>query len=433
MKKKILHIALTFFAGFMVTMGSVQAVSAENQDADSLFVVELINLIRMDPVSYAAGLGYDGEALLAERPWLAELVENKLPLLSLSDSLNAKAALVNNADFIEPLPQSVMADDYARTGEVSGVVSFYNFMDPKNAVRIVVNSQFKRELDSAFQGQRCILSADLDLAGAAFEAGRTVVGNEVDNAYYVTALLGSSLLKSQRQILNLINQIRANPLAVNGDLSVVLNNNQGGYRPLFFNEVLSRFVKTEFVDTDYYAVHAENFGYQGDGLGKRSSIDVFSKTSPDEMVLGIFSSLVANEARDFKMGSVMFGTYYNEVGVNLAISSGTEFDYARLTLIAGLGETDNPGYSRIYGLVHVDGDLNDTYTPGEGAKKRIVSIYDQETLVPAGTAVTDNTGHFSVTLLSNRNYIVQTITGESPAVTDIFLDRDRFLVLKTDR
>ncbi|MBU0973236.1 MAG: hypothetical protein KKC20_21515 [Proteobacteria bacterium] len=430
MKKKIINIGMSFGLGIILFLVPMQTVSAGESNANGLFIVELINWIRLDPVSYAVGLGYDRETLLSERPWLGELLENKLPLLNISEFLNTKAIVLNDPVSAAAVPVAAQSDDFARTGEVSGAVSFYNFMDPKTAIRIVVDSQFKSELAHGFQGQRCILSSELDLAGAAFKAGVSVIKKAYGNAYYITAALGSSLLKSQRQILNMINQIRANPSGAKDYLSFSLDAFSGEYSPLFFDGVLADFVKTEYVDTDYYAIHAKNFGYDGYGVSRSSAIEVFPKTSADAMAYWIFSSLVLKEAKGLIASRVVFGRYFNQAGLNVQFVNGAVWDYARLTLVAGLGENKNPGYSRIYGLVHSDPDQNNVYTPGEGAENRIVSIFDQQTFALAGTAVTDNTGHFSVALVSDRGYIVQVGSGESLVGRDVFLDKDLFFALK---
>jgi len=414
----------------MLFLVPMQTVSAGASNANSLYIIELINWIRLDPASYAVSLGYDRETLLSERPWLKALLENKLPMMNISEFLNTKAIILNDPVVDSAVPVPSLSDDFARTGEVSGAVTFSNFMDPKTAIRIVVDSQLKNELTHGFLGQRCILSSELDMAGAAFEAGVSLNKNVCGNAYYVTAALGSSLLKSQRQILNMINQVRANPSGAKGYLPFSLDDFTGEYPPLFFDGVMAAFVKTEYVDTEYYAIHAKNFGYEGYGVSRSSAIEVFPKTDVNTMISWIFTSLVLKEAKGLMPSNVVFGRHLNQAGLNLQFVNGAVWGYARLSLIAGLGENKKPGYSRIYGLVHSDADLNNVYTPGEGAENRIVTIYNQHTFTVAETAVTDNTGHFSASLLSNRGYLVVVGSGGNLVGRDIFLDKDQFFEIK---
>lgn len=430
MKKRIVNICVCL--GFLIFLGPVQTASAAELDANSRFVIELINWIRLDPITYAESLGYNRDALIEERPWLADLLENQLPMLNIASDLDAKAALLNAAGYTGEIPEPGILQDYARTGEISGVVSFNNFMDPKSAIRVVVNNRFKSELADDFTGQRCILSADLNLAGAAFEAGARAQAS--GNIYSVTAALGSSLLKSQRQILNLINQVRANPYGAGAYLFFNLGGHFGESPPLFFNGMLGKFVKTDYVNSEYYALHAKNFGYDGYGLNRSSAIEVFPKTNVDSLVFWIFSSLVLNEAKGLTAGNVMFGQYFNEAGIGLQVANGTSYDYARLTLVTGLGNTTKPGYSRIYGLVYADGNLNGAYTPGEGVKNRLLILYDRQAFAKIGTAITDNTGYFSATLPSHRDYIIQTGSEENLVGKDIYLGNgDGFFDLRLDK
>ncbi|MBC2704945.1 hypothetical protein [Desulfobacula sp.] len=437
MKKRLhaaLNIAMVICLAAILSMASVKPVKADAPNENSLFIIELINWIRMDPLSYAQGLGYNRELLLESLPWLGDFTETRLPLLTITEFLNKKAAHLNTTIPGQTAPEPLFFEDYARTSEITGVLSFDNFMDPETAVRVVINNRFKRELDAEFKGQRCILNKEFDLAGSSFKAGNLAAESLAGNAYFLTAAFGSSVLKSQRQILNLINQVRANPYRAQSWLSFNLDAFLGQqYNPLFLNDVLQKFVTTDFMDTQYYAIHAKNFGYNGYDVNQSSIIEVFPRTDVNTLVSWIFSSLILNEVKGLPDTSVVFGPDYTDVGIDLLFVHGLDRSYGRLALIAGDGirGNENSEVSKIYGLVYADTNLDGAYTPGEGVGNRIISIYDRYTFVKVGTALTDNTGHFSAPLLSNKTYIIQTGSGETLAGRDIFLgDTDLFFDLK---
>ena len=99
------------------------------------------------------------------------------------------------ADEMDTAPEPLYFEDYARTGEITGVISFNHFMDPKTAVRIIINNQFKRELYAGFEGQRWILNKEINLVGASLKAGNIALESFSGNAYFLSTTFGSSLLK----------------------------------------------------------------------------------------------------------------------------------------------------------------------------------------------------------------------------------------------
>ncbi len=88
-------VAICLAAALSIT--SVQRARADDLDKNSLFIIELINWIRLDPLSYAEGLGYSRESLIEDLPWLMDFTENKLPLLNITEFLNKKASFLNNS------------------------------------------------------------------------------------------------------------------------------------------------------------------------------------------------------------------------------------------------------------------------------------------------------------------------------------------------
>jgi len=424
MEKMPINLLLTFCLVVLFFLTSSLRATAASPDTISRFTIELINRIRLDPVGYAEDMGYKRDMVLREGPWLAALLDTKLPLLEVSADLNARAAALNYPILGKDVSEQMtfLANDYARTGDFGGVVALYDFMDTETAIRVVVDNQFKSELDVDFQGQRCILSSELNLAGVAVEEGTRSAGKVSENAWYITVTLGSSLLKSRRQVLNLINQVRSNPLGAAAYLSFNLAFNLDVFpmelAPLFFGDGAHAFAENGSADLDNPAVH------------KSSAVEVFPKADVNTKISWIFSSLVLNEIKGGVEADAIFSENVNEAWIDLMLVNGIFRDHARLTLITGSGENKKQGYSRLYGLVYVDENLNGVYTPGEGMRAYGISIYDPETTARVWTTVTDNTGHFSAILLTNKPYIVRTGYQQSLAEKEIFLEKDHFYILE---
>ena len=415
-----------------LVLGMIAPVNAaDGMDADELFAVELINWIRLDPVTYARALGYDPHVLLADPPWLSGAAAGPFPALAITENLilraeqeNTYLSGVKEAD--EDLP--AFETDYARTGEITGTVSSIHFIEPRRAVRIVIDNQLKRELDPGFTGQRSILNSQLDLAGVSLTAGGSLQAPIFGSRYEVAIAMGSSTLKKQRQILNLINQLRANPATYR----IVLGfpGRKEAYTPLFFNSTLQAFVKTPFVDTDNFVIHAKNFEYSGLGLSKASAIKTFPKISQDMAVNGVFLSWMISELRQGSSSSVLFGGNYNDAGINFVYVNGNTNDHIKFTIVAGLNESESSGFSRVYGLVYADLNFNTAYTPGEGRAGRVVSIHDPVTFASLGTVITDNAGSFTASLPSGKRYLFITGEGETAVAKEAVVNSDIFLSLQ---
>lgn len=424
MEKMPINVLLTLCLVVLFFLMSFQWATAAGPDTSSRFAIELINQIRLDPVGYAEDIGYKREMILKERPWLAVLLETKLPVLEVSADLNARAAELNSPvlgnDVLEQKP--FLANDYARTGGFGGVVASCDFMDAETAIRVVVDNQFKSELDADFQGQRCLLNSELNLVGVAVEEGIGIAGKVSENACYITVTLGSFLLKSRRQVLNLINQVRANPSGAAAYQSFNLAFNLDVFpmelAPVFFGEGGQAFSENGSADLDNHDVH------------KSSVIEVFPKADVNTKIFWIFSSLVLNEIKGGVEADAIFSENVNEAWIDLMLVNGITSDHARLTLITGSEENEKQGYSKLYGLVYADENVDGVYTPGEGMGAYGISIYDPETRARVWTTVTDNTGHFSAILLTNKTYIVQAGYQQILAEKEIFLEKDNFCILE---
>ena len=409
------------------------------------YIIERTNNIRLDPLSRAEDLGYDRQALLESLPWLNEFIEKDVELLTADEFLILRAEVQNSPDILEsdllqPNPEILPGNDYAYTGETEATVSFSNFMDMETALQIVIDNLFEQELDPEFEGQRYILSSDFDLAGASLKGGATWDQTGKKNSYFITICFGSSLLKSEVQVLNMINQVRAEPRKANNyilfNLNSLIQENfdvihafLGTYKPLFLDKTLQKYGTLFINTTTDYLSQALAYGYTGVEVDKSSTIEIFPKTDSNSFAIWIFSSLILDELKAYPEKKVVFNPDFNEAGVAVLFVNGAVYDSAKLTLIAGNKIEEDSSYSKIYGLIYNDIDENGVYTPGEGAAGRTVVVYDKEIFEKVETAITDNAGHFSISLLNQKEYIIETGTGETKAGKDIYLDMDQFFEL----
>ena len=399
------------------------------------YIIERINNIRLDPLSYAEGLGYDSRVLPDTLPFLNEFIGKDTELLKADEFLILKADAQNSSDPLEPDPDVLPGNDYAYTGETEATVSFPNFMDMETALQIVVDNLFEQELDPEFEGQKYILSSDFDLAGAACRGGSTWDMTGLKNSYFITICFGSSLLKSEVQILNMINQVRAEPSKINNyilfSLSSLISENFNAvhaffetYQPLFIDKTLQKY-GTVFNNADQdYLSQALAYGYTGVEVDKSSTIEIFPKTDPNSFAIRIFSSLILDELESYPEKKVVFNPDFNDAGIAVSYINGVTYDLAELTVTAGNTIEEDSSCSKIYGLIYNDIDGNGVYGPGEGAAGQTVVVYDKETFEKVKTAITDNAGHFSISLLNQKEYIIETETGETKAGKDIYLDLD---------
>jgi hypothetical protein len=98
----------------------------------------------------------------------------------------------------------------------------------------------------------------------------------------------------------------------------------------------------------------------------------------------------------------------------------------------GADETlPDPETVRIYGLVFFDQDGDDLYAPGEELAKEIVNVYPltgepgqmtENASEPAYQVITDNAGHFSLSLESGRYWVFETWKQEQVSRQSIYID-----------
>jgi len=194
---------------------------------------ELINQARENPLAMARLLGMNPEKILAGLPDMGDILMNGLSPLALSADLRAAAA-ARTAAMLEECCYSVESSDdrtldrriadagyvAVETGESLGIVAFANFIEPEAAARLLFEQMFRDEVDPARTEPRNILNPDLDEIGIVLGTGTLTLGRLSYNIYAVTCDFGFGPDMAELQLMNLINQARANPLETAASLGM---------------------------------------------------------------------------------------------------------------------------------------------------------------------------------------------------------------------
>jgi len=409
------------------------ALSAED---DQVFV-DMINQIREAPYDYAIDLGYTHEFLSAK----GILPETSYTSYSLDEDLSATAAdesqLMAGEEITEPKAPPV----HRLTASTGGVVSFFNFMTREEAFKIVIDYLFKEELDNNTFDH--ILSEEYANAGIAISAGKVGSGN----AWFVSICLGSAELVSEIQMLNLINQVRDNPENIweytDLNQAALFSKNMNipnlftvEYKPLFFNAALSASASETETDLEEDVYH----GYQGE-IVQASDVEIRSLTEEDGRSVDLLFEflMLSYELIDWPSSYVVFLRDVQDVGSNITYQSGdNKIGSSVLSFVVGKNEptisndenidSNTDEDSRIYGVLFSDNDGDGLYTPGEELIQKTVIAYDDE-MQAVETAVTDNAGHFFMTLEPNRQYGFATIDDVLVEKEGVFITSDQFVKL----
>ena len=222
MRNLILVILSIFLLNVSSLVFTCAAADVSIVDEGQEYVVGLINTIRLDPLSYAQSLGYDKNILAEKLPWLADDFENGFAACIGDGALKERAASLNDIDGKEAQPQALPDPeyDYSLFREKSGVVSFNNFMSVKSACKIVIENIFMQALDPDQDGLRPILDSRFNIVGVSVKSGRLQGVGDMVNAYYITICFASSARKYEVQTMNMINQLRAEPVKLLRSLGV---------------------------------------------------------------------------------------------------------------------------------------------------------------------------------------------------------------------
>ncbi|WP_287036716.1 hypothetical protein [Desulfobacter sp.] len=422
MKKHLIHTLISAMV-FWGVYGPSAALSAEDTES----FLKIINEIREDPYNYAKGLGYEHDFLIGKGIY----PETKEFKPYETDSDLTQAAVDESASMAsEALSESTDPPVYRFSASTGGVVSFFNFMSREEAFIIVINYLFKKELDN--ESFDHILSKDYSSAGIAISAGKVGSGN----AWFVAICLRSAELVSEIQMLNLINQLRAdpekiweytdrNPAEVWGQNILELIYSE--YNPLFFDASLSEYARAyssyllngtyqdplSDTQTAMERVAHCGYGYEGDAV-QESYVQIPSvagESSPP--VDSLFVSLIYNELIAWPTGYVVFLKDFQDVGFSMSFQEDESYNTSELSFVVGKkapnastdenADINNEQTVRIYGVLFSDIDGKGLYAPGYELIKQTVKVYDDK-MQEIQSAVTDNAGHFFMELPANQQY-----------------------------
>lgn len=202
-------------------------------------VVSLVNEARSTPLSMAARLGMDPEAVLSDLPRMESVLRNGLPPLTPNHVVSA-AAQGHVADMIErkyygsespegrgPLDRLREAGYPAYfAGESLGLLTFLNFLDPIVAAERMFQNMFRDELRPDRREPRYILSEKVADIGVGFDSGQMEVSGKTFNSYLMAVDFGNRLNADfrgesvRRSLLQLVNQARRDPLSAAASLGL---------------------------------------------------------------------------------------------------------------------------------------------------------------------------------------------------------------------
>lgn len=416
---------------------------------DELLFFDRLNQVRTAPYSYAIELGYTEEFLATRQIF----PETKFDPYVMDEYLNSKSLSINS-DIIEDDIIESLDPVFLLTAEKTGMVSFNNFMSPERAAKIFIENQFKKELDEgSFQ---YILAKGYVYAGVSIRPGRT---EDFKNAWFFNITLGSSVLKSEARLLNLINLIRSEPLEIQAytgkDLFDILSENVNvwyllslEYPPLFWEPSLHLAARADvYCRVHGYCPEPETgttgmtplekslyYGYTGQYVQQSFVMIESPKNNGAVCANDLFSAMMLKELKTWPHEAAIFSWNLKDLGPGISFTVREDKQEAGLSLYAGIrvgndgNQTDAPQIARIYGLLFMDKDGNTHYSPDEEMAKVSITVFNEE-FEPVNNSVTDNVGHFSVILDPGRYYYFKAESDRVSVMEKIFINRDRFVKL----
>jgi uncharacterized protein YkwD len=169
----------------------------------------------------------DPEKILKDLPALEKILKEGLPPVTFNGTLFEVARAHTQDMFASGYYSHVSPDgrDYdarikesgypaVATGEYLGMLTFANFISPKDAARLLFEYMFWDELDPSREEKRNILDPRLKEAGVSVDTGVLRLGGILWNVYLLTCDFGDALSAPEKELLRFINEARANPLGV---------------------------------------------------------------------------------------------------------------------------------------------------------------------------------------------------------------------------
>ena len=432
----------------------VEAVAEPIMDTDEAVLFELINSARRDPLGTAESLGMDRNEILNDFPEYEDILINGMPELKFDNRLyqasgeHTSDMLANNYYAYESLdgrtPAQRMNDaGYVATvsGESLGFIFFNNFIDSEKAAKQIFANMYKDELDPEWSGQRNILNPDIVDMGVSIKGGVYQFNSRFSgNVYMSTCDFATEVENYELELLQLINQARANSRAVAQyygiDTEAALNampeleslfSSKEGLPPLAFNAHLYSAAQDHILDmfeNGYYArnsldgrtpgIRFRENGYEpvwaGESIGRLSTC--YTQKSPAEAVARIFEQMVLNAFRlQGWRDQNMFSEDAMETGIRVIAGesealSGICGDNIHLSVV-------DYGAPRFYagpavtGMVYCDLNENSLFDVGEGIPGVVVTIKKvaiekSDTAVAVSDIAANPAGGFSTDLSPGR-------------------------------
>jgi len=444
---KIINILLV---ALPLYFGACQMVYSEeiSPSEDEVYLLDLINEAREDPLGMAASLGVDRETVLHDLPQLRDVLTGGLAPLKFDERLY-KAAFGHTQEMIagiyfghDSLDGRTYAERIRETGylaagcgESLGVVAFQNLMPPSEAARAVFESIFLAELDPETTEERNILSPERTETGIVLGGGRFIAGGATLNAYVATLDFGKPAADPEavgHVLVGMINAARNDPgqallnagidqvdaAEAYGNLAWALD---GPLAPLAWNEKLHETATAHYRDmrdqlyfdtvspdglTPFDRVALTGYGpaYVGESLCMISAVvDVEKADSAFDVARRLYERILTDDA-DPESGVErnMFNPIVTEVGVGVDTAFRVAGDEQSLSyvVVADFAEPFWQRYQRFFvvGTVYEDRNHNGLIEEDEGIPGLKIALKpgDAPDSPEVATATSGPAGHYQI-------------------------------------
>jgi len=412
----IILIGIIFISLSVLASATARSEESFTDEMEAEFL-EWVNNARENPLETAAAVGLDPDQVLADLPELYDdLTQGLAPLRP--DSVLTDAARSHTRDMLANdfyghdssdgstpddriLDAGYIADI---TDESLGILGFFNFIDPAEAVFRVFSTLYRDELNPERTRPRNILDPEFEDVGIGFGAGKLTLQGMSFNVYLVTCDFGTPVVSVlEVGLLELINQFRARPLDMveaygidiepffeadtdlyevltlpvaplvpNGSLQIASEGHSVDMLANNFIDHLSsdgRSTEDRMVENDYYPI----------GTGEVLQRVEFSPfTEASYALRQIMEQILLDEITDY----VDFGTPtllnpdLQDLGIGM-VSGTCEFDDEAVDVLittATLGAEAGGRPPYIVGTVYGDDDGNGLYSYGEGVSGIRVTV-----------------------------------------------------------
>lgn len=476
------------WAAAALWVAGLAGAAAADTGASGRQVLDRINQYRQTPYAHAVALGYDPGHLET----IGILPDTRFAPYQTDDTLSLAASQANalaispetpaDQDSENENPVNPDTSGRQQVVQTEAVLTFSNFIAGEIAAVLFAENLLKTELNTGVF--EYVLASGFSHAGASVDPGV----RDGRNAWFSTLMLGTPARIRDMQMLNLINQVRAEPgLAetyLSAGLDTLFQENQQIYllptlrfQPLFLDNLLF-----ELAQADVLTPYAVSFGPDNRMI---LNIESGEKTWPGEWfqimtaagswetmdevrpVTDLFTALLYQELSGWPYDAVIFSNHYTEAGAYVHLDTDESSETGETTgletvfesrvrsgsgvvslcagsaapvpetVFPGAGSVPFPGTVRIYGLVFIDHDQNKLYSPGEELAGETVDVYpvagypgltsDGPVSEPAYRVTTDNAGHFSLSLEPGQYWVFETWKQEQVSRRTLYIDTDRFV------